>query len=74
MPRIVTILLLVGGLAAANRYAPGVVQAVLLLTLLYLAVTHGDKLGNAFVNASAGLARGFGTTPAVRPAPAGRVA
>jgi hypothetical protein len=45
MPRIVTILLLVGGLAAGNRYAPGVIQAVLALTVLYLAVTHADKLG-----------------------------
>jgi hypothetical protein len=63
MPRIVTILLLVGGIAAGNRYAPGVLQAVLVLTVLYLAVTHADKLGAAFTNASAGLARGFGVTP-----------
>ena len=63
MPRIVTVLLLVGALAAANRYAPGVVQAILALVALYLAVTHAPKLGAAFTNASAGLARGFGTTP-----------
>lgn len=64
MPRVVTFLLLIAGLAAANRYTPGLVQAVLGLTVIYLAATHADKLGGAFVNASAGLARGFGTTPA----------
>lgn len=63
MPRIVTLILLIAGLAAANRYTPGLVQAVLALTVLYLAVTHGDKLGAAFTNASGGLARSFGTKP-----------
>lgn len=59
--------MLIGALAASNRYTPGLVQAVLVLTVIYLAVTHADKVGAAFGNASAGLARGFGTTPAGRP-------
>lgn len=63
MPRIVTLIALVAGLAIANRYTPGLVQAVLLLLVVYLVATHGDTVGRALGNASAGLARGYGVSP-----------
>jgi hypothetical protein len=62
-PRIVTLLALVAALAAANHYTPGLVEAVLLLTALYLVVTHSGQVNDAFSSASAGLARGFGVSP-----------
>jgi hypothetical protein len=63
MPRIVTVISLIAGLVLANRYTPGVVQAVLVLVAIYLVVTHADQVGRVFVNASAGLARDYGATP-----------
>jgi hypothetical protein len=59
MPRIVTIVLLVGMLAAANAYAPEVLTGVLVLVALYLVATHADQVNRALTGASAGLARGF---------------
>lgn len=72
MPRIVPVLLLVGSLAAANRFTPGLVQAVLVLTGLYLVVTHSAAAGGVLSNASAALAHAFTTSsPKGDTAPAG---
>lgn len=53
-------LLLVAALAAANSYAPGILEAVLLLTALYLVAEHGAKVGDALTNGSAALSHAFG--------------
>jgi hypothetical protein len=63
MPRIVSLVLVVGLLAAVNRLAPELITAVLVLVLIYLVVTHSDQVNRAFLGASASLARGFGTSP-----------
>lgn len=65
-PRIVVVILVVGMLAAANRVTPGLVQAVLLLVLLYLVVTHSEKVGAALTGASWSFARAFGSSSAPR--------
>jgi hypothetical protein len=59
-PRIVTFLLVLAGLAIANRYAPGVPQAILAIVVLYLIVTHGDQVNRAITGASASLAHAYG--------------
>jgi hypothetical protein len=58
-PRIVVALLMLAGLALANRYAPGVLQAILVIVVLYLIVTHGDRVNASITRASAGLAHAF---------------
>ena len=59
-PRAVTFLLLLGGLALANRYAPGILQAMLAIVVLYLVVTHAGQVNQAITNASAALAGAYG--------------
>lgn len=58
-PRIVTALLMLGGLALANRYAPGILQAILAIVVLYLIVTHGDQVNASITRASGNLAHAF---------------
>lgn len=58
-PRAVTFLLLLGGLALVNRYAPGILQATLVIVVLYLVVTHGDQVSQAINRGSGDLARAF---------------
>lgn len=58
-PRIVTLLLLLAGLVMTNRLAPGVLQAILAIVVLYLIVTHGDQVNRVINRASGDLARSF---------------
>lgn len=58
-PRIVTVLLMLGGLALANRYAPGILQAILAIVVLYLIVTHGDRINASITAASGSLAHAY---------------
>lgn len=49
LPRAVALLGLVALLAAANRFTPGMVQAVLVLLGTYLVLTHGGQVGAAIM-------------------------
>lgn len=71
LPRIFLILAAVGLLAAANRYAPGVVQGVLLLVILYALLTNVPRALDLIAAPVSTLSRGFGRGGALGSGPGG---
>jgi len=62
MPRILVLVAVAGLALAANRYAPGVLQAVLALVVLYVLLTHVAPAVGLVNQAPAFLGRGFAPT------------
>lgn len=60
LPRIVPLLVMVAFVSAANRYAPGTLQLVLLLIGLYLVLTYADKVAAVITGKTDALAAGLG--------------
>ncbi len=54
-PPILQLLAFLAVLVAINRFAPGLVQAVLVLVGLYLAISHPDKVRSLAGRAVGGL-------------------
>jgi len=55
VPLAIKFVIAIAIVAAANRVSPGIIQAVLLLVVLYLASTHADEVASLARDASNSL-------------------
>lgn len=63
VPRAVALLAVIGLAIVGNRYSPGILQAVLALVVLYVALTHSDRVLGLVGQGPSSLARAFHPEP-----------